>query len=152
MINLEMGLDGGHGHGQKRKPKRGGAKKLVAKEQDSGLGSDVNNTTIENDATLDNTFGDNNNQGTLPHNGTNNSAVVIPVALHPISGIETYCSVPGRLTLLSNLKKYRVSIAEIQRRLSPPECLNASILGGILRKAKNKDGGRLLREQLMVLL
>ena len=76
----------------------------------------------------------------------------IPLPLHPINGYETYCTVPGRLTLLSNLKKYRVSIAEIQRRLAPPECLNASILGGILRKAKNKDGGRLLREQLLVSL
>ncbi|KAL3081426.1 hypothetical protein niasHS_011670 [Heterodera schachtii] len=67
---------------------------------------------------------------------------------HPINNYETYCSVPGRLTLLSNQKKYRVSVGEIQRRLAPPECMNASILGGILRKAKNKDGGRLLREQL----
>jgi hypothetical protein len=87
-------------------------------------------------------------------NNSNNAIIVHPnnpaFGLHPISGYETYCTVPGRLTLLSNLKKYRVSIAEIQRRLSPPECLNASILGGILRKAKNKDGGRLLREQLMV--
>jgi transcription factor AP-2 delta len=73
-----------------------------------------------------------------------------PPMLHPINDYETYCTVPGRLTLLSNLKKYRVSIAEIRRRIEPPECLNASILGGILRKAKNKDGGRLLREQLNV--
>lgn len=77
---------------------------------------------------------------------------LFPTAMmHPINSYETYCTVPGRLTLLSNLKKYRVSIAEIQRRLAPPECLNASILGGILRKAKNKDGGRLLREQLLVI-
>ncbi|KAL3122050.1 hypothetical protein niasHT_005702 [Heterodera trifolii] len=69
-------------------------------------------------------------------------------SFHPINNYETYCSVPGRLTLLSNQKKYRVSVGEIQRRLAPPECMNASILGGILRKAKNKDGGRLLREQL----
>ncbi|KAL3076369.1 hypothetical protein niasHS_011788 [Heterodera schachtii] len=67
---------------------------------------------------------------------------------HPINNFETFCAVPGRLTLLSNLHKYRVSIGEIQRRLAPPECMNASILGGILRKAKNKEGGRLLREQL----
>ncbi|KAF7640213.1 TF_AP-2 domain-containing protein [Meloidogyne graminicola] len=72
-----------------------------------------------------------------------------PKPLLPIKGYETYCTVPGRLTLLSNQKKYRVSVAEVQRRLSPPECLNASVLGGILRKAKNKDGGKILREQLM---
>ncbi|KAL3090542.1 hypothetical protein niasHS_005454 [Heterodera schachtii] len=67
---------------------------------------------------------------------------------HLINNFETYCAVPGRLTLMSNQKKYRVSIGEIQRRLAPPECMNGSILGGILRKAKSKDGGKLLREQL----
>ncbi|VDM75401.1 unnamed protein product [Strongylus vulgaris] len=30
--------------------------------------------------------------------------------------------------------KYRVTVGEIQRRISPPECLNASLLGGILRR------------------
>lgn len=39
-------------------------------------------------------------------------------------------------------------MAEVQRRLSPPECLNASLLGGVLRRAKSKNGGRLLREKL----
>ena len=39
-------------------------------------------------------------------------------------------------------------MAEIQRRLSPPECLNASLLGGVLRRAKSKDGGKRLREKL----
>ena len=33
-------------------------------------------------------------------------------------------------------------MAEVQRRLSPPECLNASLLGGVLRRAKSKDGGK----------
>ncbi|KAI6230059.1 Transcription factor AP-2-epsilon isoform X2 [Aphelenchoides fujianensis] len=44
--------------------------------------------------------------------------------------------------------KYKVTVGEIQRRISPPECLNASLLGGILRKAKSKDGGKALRESL----
>ncbi|EPY73220.1 transcription factor AP-2 delta [Camelus ferus] len=44
--------------------------------------------------------------------------------------------------------KYKVTIAEVKRRLSPPECLNASLLGGILRRAKSKNGGRCLREKL----
>jgi transcription factor AP-2, invertebrate len=39
-------------------------------------------------------------------------------------------------------------VAEVQRRLAPPECLNASLLGGVLRRAKSKNGGRLLREKL----
>ena len=41
-----------------------------------------------------------------------------------------------------------MTIAEVQRRLSPPECLNASLLGGVLRRAKSKDGGKLLRDKL----
>lgn len=59
-----------------------------------------------------------------------------------------FCHVPGRLSLLSSTSKYKVTLAEIQRRLSPPECLNASLLGGVLRRAKSKDGGKRLREKL----
>ncbi|EPQ16796.1 Transcription factor AP-2 gamma [Myotis brandtii] len=61
---------------------------------------------------------------------------------------EVFCSVPGRLSLLGSTSKYKVTVAEVQRRLSPPECLNASILGGVLRRAKSKDGCRSLREKL----
>ncbi|XP_075253123.1 transcription factor AP-2-epsilon-like isoform X2 [Convolutriloba macropyga] len=61
---------------------------------------------------------------------------------------DVFCSVPGRLSLLSSTSKYKVTVAEVQRRLSPPECLNASLLGGVLRRAKSKNGGRLLREKL----
>lgn len=61
---------------------------------------------------------------------------------------DVFCSVPGRLSLLSSTSKYKVTVAEIQRRLSPPECLNASLLGGVLRRAKSKDGGKRLREKL----
>ncbi|KAK3579160.1 hypothetical protein CHS0354_022183 [Potamilus streckersoni] len=69
-----------------------------------------------------------------------------------LNGIATptdvFCSVPGRLSLLSSTSKYKVTVAEVQRRLSPPECLNASLLGGVLRRAKSKNGGRSLREKL----
>ncbi|KAH0621820.1 hypothetical protein JD844_023464 [Phrynosoma platyrhinos] len=89
---------------------------------------------------------------------------------------EVFCSVPGRLSLLSSTSKYKVTVGEVQRRLSPPECLNASLLGGVLRSfqygcgpgdqeitlgrdmevsadvgfiiAKSKNGGRSLRERL----
>lgn len=61
---------------------------------------------------------------------------------------DVFCSVPGRLSLLSSTSKYKVTVAEVQRRLSPPECLNASLLGGVLRRAKSKNGGRALRERL----
>ncbi|KAK8767761.1 hypothetical protein V5799_005458 [Amblyomma americanum] len=69
-----------------------------------------------------------------------------------ISGVtsptDVFCSVPGRLSLLSSTSKYKVTVGEVQRRLSPPECLNASLLGGVLRRAKSKNGGRSLREKL----
>jgi len=61
---------------------------------------------------------------------------------------DIFCSTPGRLSLLSSTSKYKVTIAEVQRRLSPPECLNASLLGGVLRRAKSKDGGKMLRDKL----
>jgi len=61
---------------------------------------------------------------------------------------DIFCSVPGRLSLLSSTSKYKVTVAEVQRRLSPPECLNASLLGGVLRRAKSKNGGKFLRDKL----
>ncbi|KAG8197408.1 hypothetical protein JTE90_014894 [Oedothorax gibbosus] len=64
------------------------------------------------------------------------------------SPTDVFCSVPGRLSLLSSTSKYKVTVGEVQRRLSPPECLNASLLGGVLRRAKSKNGGRSLREKL----
>ena len=52
----------------------------------------------------------------------------------PPAPTDVFCSVPGRLSLLSSTSKYKVTVAEVQRRLSPPECLNASLLGGVLRR------------------
>lgn len=57
-----------------------------------------------------------------------------------VSPSDVFCSVPGRLSLLSSTSKYKVTVGEVQRRLSPPECLNASLLGGVLRRAKSKNG------------
>merc|ERR1719219_2807921 len=68
--------------------------------------------------------------------------------LMKLQPMEIFCSVPGRLSLLSSTSKYKVTVAEVQRRLSPPECLNASLLGGVLRRAKSKDGGKVLRDKL----
>ena len=52
-----------------------------------------------------------------------------------IAPSDVFCTVPGRLSLLSSTSKYKVTVAEVQRRLSPPECLNASLLGGVLRRS-----------------
>ena len=76
---------------------------------------------------------------------TSSSATKDPNQKFPL---EIFCSTPGRLSLLSSTSKYKVTIAEVQRRLSPPECLNASLLGGVLRRAKSKDGGKVLRDKL----
>jgi transcription factor AP-2 len=68
--------------------------------------------------------------------------------MFPAGPSDFFCTVPGRLSLLSSTSKYKVTTAEVQRRLSPPECLNASLLGGVLRRAKSKNGGKHLREKL----
>ena len=71
-----------------------------------------------------------------------------PRSLMKYQPSDVFCSTPGRLSLLTSTSKYKVTIAEVQRRLSPPECLNASLLGGVLRRAKAKDNGKMLRDKL----
>ncbi|XP_014667279.1 PREDICTED: transcription factor AP-2-alpha-like [Priapulus caudatus] len=80
-----------------------------------------------------------------PRNNENQKDLVLTGMVSPS---DVFCSVPGRLSLLSSTSKYKVTVGEVQRRLSPPECLNASLLGGVLRRAKSKNGGRSLREKL----
>ncbi|XP_012939979.1 transcription factor AP-2-beta [Aplysia californica] len=78
----------------------------------------------------------------------NENSKELVVSSHIAAPSDVFCSVPGRLSLLSSTSKYKVTVAEVQRRLSPPECLNASLLGGVLRRAKSKNGGRSLRDKL----
>ncbi|VDK68297.1 unnamed protein product [Onchocerca ochengi] len=80
--------------------------------------------------------------------GSISSSPVLLTNVLPSTSTQTFCSVPGRLSLLCASSKYKVSVAELARRLSPPESLNASLLGGILRRAKSKNGGQTLRDQL----
>jgi hypothetical protein len=55
------------------------------------------------------------------------------------SGHPGWHRAPGinRLIRSSSTSKYKVTVAEVQRRLSPPECLNASLLGGVLRRLEH---------------
>jgi len=55
---------------------------------------------------------------------------------------DLFCSVPGRLSLLASNSKYKVNVAEVRRRLAPPECLNASLLGGIIRRWVELERGQ----------
>lgn len=69
--------------------------------------------------------------GIKPRNNENSKDIILSGASAPS---DVFCSVPGRLSLLSSTSKYKVTVGEVQRRLSPPECLNASLLGGVLRR------------------
>ncbi|KAI2801406.1 Transcription factor AP-2-alpha [Blomia tropicalis] len=86
-----------------------------------------------------------NGNGIKARNSDNHKDMIISGVTAPT---DVFCSVPGRLSLLSSTSKYKVTVGEVQRRLSPPECLNASLLGGVLRRAKSKNGGKSLREKL----
>uniref|UniRef100_A0A0N4ZHY6 TF_AP-2 domain-containing protein n=1 Tax=Parastrongyloides trichosuri TaxID=131310 RepID=A0A0N4ZHY6_PARTI len=49
---------------------------------------------------------------------------------------KIFAQVPGRLSLLSNVVKYKMTVSEIRRRLLGPESFNFSLLGALLRRAK----------------
>ncbi|KAL6729676.1 hypothetical protein Aduo_000710 [Ancylostoma duodenale] len=59
---------------------------------------------------------------------------------------DVFDETSGRLCLLNACTRHKGTIGEIQRRLTPPETLHASLINGILRKAKSKDSCANLRE------
>jgi len=59
-----------------------------------------------------------------------------------------FAQVPGRLSLLSNVVKYRMSVGEVRRRLMGPESFNFSLLGALLRRAKMPEKSKMLVEEL----
>ncbi|KAJ1368498.1 Transcription factor AP-2-delta [Parelaphostrongylus tenuis] len=65
-----------------------------------------------------------------------------------VNPLEVFDEAPGRLCLLNASTKYKVTLSEIHRRMSHPETLHASLINGVLRKAKTKDGCKMLRDRL----
>ncbi|XP_065174996.1 transcription factor AP-2-epsilon-like [Sycon ciliatum] len=70
------------------------------------------------------------------------------VIRRPVHPKDIFERVQGRFSLLGSSNKYNVTVGEIKRRINPPECLNTSLLGGLLRRGKGKNGGNDLRHKL----
>uniref|UniRef100_A0A0N5A7C2 TF_AP-2 domain-containing protein n=1 Tax=Parastrongyloides trichosuri TaxID=131310 RepID=A0A0N5A7C2_PARTI len=106
--------------------------------------SKATNQTVLSQLLLDE---DKETEGTTTSSKLTISNIILqtPMIIRPN---DIFCCVPGRLTLLGLSTKYKITIGEVTRRVNHPEFLNTSLLGAILRKSKNKDGGTHLRESL----
>uniref|UniRef100_A0A0N5AAN9 TF_AP-2 domain-containing protein n=1 Tax=Syphacia muris TaxID=451379 RepID=A0A0N5AAN9_9BILA len=60
---------------------------------------------------------------------------------------KVFCTVPSR-TAVQKPKLLTVTVGEVHRRVFGPELMNVSLLGSYLRRAKEKDGGKALRDKL----
>ncbi|CAJ0592504.1 unnamed protein product [Cylicocyclus nassatus] len=113
---------------------------------DSGINSD--DSGLQQETLFDNGKGfPAENKPTTSSASTSNIHPNRP-ASPSVNPLEVFDEAPGRLCLLNASTKYKVTLSEIHRRMSHPETLHASLINGVLRKAKTKDGCKMLRDRL----
>ncbi|KAI6172753.1 hypothetical protein M3Y98_01008400 [Aphelenchoides besseyi] len=90
-------------------------------------------------------FAQNNTFDSRDYAGSSSSTLnTVPA----VSTNEVFMKVSGRLALLNNNTKFDVTVGGVMRRTRAPENLGISLLGAVLRKAKEKDGYKQLSVQL----
>uniref|UniRef100_A0A0N5AAN8 TF_AP-2 domain-containing protein n=1 Tax=Syphacia muris TaxID=451379 RepID=A0A0N5AAN8_9BILA len=90
------------------------------------------------------TFVDTSKKDTVVKAVTTGNVISVPKELYPQA---VFCKVPSR-TAVQKPKMLTVTVGEVYRRVFGPEMMNVSLLGSYLRRAKEKDGGKTLRDEL----
>lgn len=75
------------------------------------------------------------------------NGTIMPVSRRDLYPQVVFCKVPSR-TAVQKPKMLTVTVGEVYRRVFGPEMMNVSLLGSYLRRAKEKDGGKTLRDEL----